>query len=282
MISIIIPTYNRENFVREAISSVLAQEDVPQEMEILVIDDGSTDGTSEILARFSQRIRYIRQNHSGVSAARNRGILESRGEWIALLDSDDVWLPSKLAAQMRYFTEHPWMLLCQTEEIWLRNGKRLNPRKYHKKPEGHCFTRLLERCLVSPSAVVMHHTLFAAVGLFDESLPACEDYDLWLRIGCRFPIGLIDTPLIVKHGGHSDQLSSSVPTLDRYRIRSLAKLLRTEPLIAGLRTAAENALIRKARIYADGCRKHGRFDEADRIDKLVREAIPSRSADLSA
>lgn len=276
MISVVIPTHNRKDFVREAISSVLGQQSVPEKMEVIVVDDGSTDGTCENLARFAEDIRLIRQAHAGVSAARNRGILESRGQWIALLDSDDLWLPRKLSIQMQYLYDNPELHLCQTEEVWLRNGKRLNPRKYHKKPTGHCFPLLLERCLVSPSASVIRRNLFDIVGLFDESLPACEDYDFWLRVGCRFPIGLVDEPLIIKRGGHHDQLSASTPTLDKYRIRSIVKLLRTELLAPDLKNAAERVLASKARIYADGCRKHGRFDEADKIYALVREVLAQK------
>jgi len=159
--------------------------------------------------------------------------------------------------------------LCQTEEIWIRNGKRLNARKNHKKPAGYCFALLLERCLVSPSAVVVNRGVFDSVGIFDESLPACEDYDLWLRIGCQFPIGLVEEPLVVKRGGHPDQLSATVANLDRYRIEAIVKLLRSTPLDPGQRTAAEKMLEKKRRIYSDGCRKRGNVSEAQRVDALV-------------
>ena len=147
----------------------------------------------------------------------------------------------------------------------MKNGLRHNPKTYHKKPEGFCFGLLLERCLVSPSATVVHRSLFDEVGFFDEELPACEDYDLWLRIGCRHPLGLVPEPLIVKRGGHSDQLSATVPALDRYRIRSIAKLLRTVPLNATDTAAALRVLRLKCRVYGEGCRRRGREVEAGEV-----------------
>ncbi len=274
MISVIIPTYNRAKLLVEAVGSVLAQKNCSEILEIIVVDDGSTDDTIGSLAAVPGDIRYIRSEHSGVSAARNIGISKSGGRWIAFLDSDDLWLPGKLCAQMKFFSDHPESLLCQTEEIWIRNGRRVNSRKYHQKPAGYCFPLLLERCLVSPSAVVVDRRVFDFVGLFDESLPACEDYDLWLRIGCRFPLGLVEEPLVVKRGGHPDQLSTTVENLDRYRIEAILKLLRTTPLDPDLRSAAENMLEKKRRIYSDGCLKRGKVSEALRVDALVREALP--------
>jgi glycosyltransferase involved in cell wall biosynthesis len=234
-------------------------------LEIIVVDDGSTDNTEQRLQPYRSAIRYVKQPHAGVSAARNTGIRLATGEWIAFLDSDDCWLPHKLNAQMRYLEQHPACRICQTEEIWLRRGKRINPRKYHKKPSGYCFPLLLERCLVSPSAVVVHRDLFGEVGLFDEGLPACEDYDLWLRIGCRDLIGLLEEPLIIKRGGYADQLSASVEALDKYRIRALVKLLRSAILDPVQRQQVLNVLRHKCRVYGAGCQKRGRVEEAAAI-----------------
>ena len=273
MISVIIPTFNRAKLLVEAVRSVVDQKDVPEDVEIIVVDDGSTDNTREALAALAGKIAYIRHEHSGVSKARNLGISRSSGEWIAFLDSDDLWLPGKLRAQMKFFSDHPETFLCQTDEIWIRNGRRLNARKYHRKPSGYCFPLLLERCLVSPSAVVVHRRVFDLAGLFDESLPACEDYDLWLRIGCRFPIGLVEKPLIVKRGGHPDQLSANIANLDKYRIEAIVKLIRTAPLSPEQRHAAEKILEEKRRIYSDGCRKRGNIAEARRVDSLVGEQL---------
>ncbi|MBC7359907.1 MAG: glycosyltransferase [Desulfacinum sp.] len=267
LVSVIIPTRDRAAMVREAVDSVLDQKDAHS--ELIVVDDGSTDETPEVLSSYRDRIRLIRQDNRGVSAARNRGVQAARGEWIAFLDSDDLWLPGKLRAQLSFFASHPGLLICQTEEVWIRNGRRWNPKKYHAKPSGYCFGRLLERCLVSPSAVMIHRSLLDRVGLFDESLPACEDYDLWLRIGCRHPIGLVPEPLVIKRGGHPDQLSATVPALDRYRIQAIARLLETGELTEEQRAQAAAQLEKKARIYAMGCLKRGRREEAEAVLSLV-------------
>jgi glycosyltransferase involved in cell wall biosynthesis len=215
-----------------------------------------------VLATHSERIRYVRQLHAGVSAARNRGIALARGDWLAFLDSDDLWLTGKLAAQRRFMAGNPQCRIFQTEELWLRNGKRINPREYHRKPDGYCFERLLERCLVSPSAVMIHRSVIDATGGFDEALPACEDYDLWLRIGCRYPIGLLREPLVIKRGGHPDQLSATVLTLDRYRIEAIVKLLRGGALNLVQREEALKELARKCAIYGAGCGKRGNAEAA--------------------
>lgn len=265
-VSVIIPTYNRAGFLKEAVDSVLSQE--VSDVELIVVDDGSTDGTPDLLARYGDRLRVIRQENAGVSAARNAGLRRAAGDLIALLDSDDLWLPGKLAAQTAFFQANPESVVCQTEELWVRRGRRINPGKRHRKRAGWIFIPSLSLCLVSPSAVMMRRSLLDEVGLFDESLPACEDYDLWLRIACRHPIDLIGTPLIVKRGGHPDQLSAA-PGLDRYRIQSILKLLEGKSLPSDYQKAAVAVLVEKCRIYANGCFKRGRRDEGRRYMALA-------------
>jgi len=262
LVSIVIPCYNRAWILKEAIESVLSQKF--HDFELIVVDDGSTDETHELLKSYDQ-IRTIRQEHRGVSAARNAGIVHANGELIAFLDSDDIWLPEKLSAQVAFYEKHPAALICQTEEIWLRNGTRANPKNRHKKRSGMIFEDSLELCLISPSAVMMRRSLFDEVGLYDESMPACEDYDLWLRTTCRFPVYLIATPLVIKRGGHEDQLSRS-PGLDRFRIYALHKILESPPkggLSETQYAAAIDVLSKKCAIYAAGCSKRGRTDEAN-------------------
>ena len=263
MVSVIIPTYNRASLVKEAIDSVLSQTLLGGEVEVIVVDDGSEDDTRAILNPYGASVKYVYQSRAGVSAARNKGIELASGEWLAFLDSDDFWLPGKLQKQLEFLHLEPHIRICQTEELWIKNGVRLNPKRYHKKPFGHCFPALLERCLISPSAVMIHRNLFDEIGFFDETMPACEDYDLWLRIGCRYSIGLVEQPLIVKRGGHSDQLSTSVPALDKYRILAIAKLLRTESLDFRQQALALRMLAKKCRIFGAGCLKRGRTQEGE-------------------
>ncbi|NVM57275.1 MAG: glycosyltransferase family 2 protein [Desulfobacterales bacterium] len=263
-VSVIIPTYNRARFLKEAICSVLAQDF--HDFELIVVDDGSTDDSPQLLGSYP-KIRIVRQDRRGVSAARNAGIARAPGRFVAFLDSDDLWLPGKLSAQVAFFETHPTALICQTEEVWIRNGIRVNPKKQHKKHSGMIFGPSLELCLVSPSAVMMQRRLLDEVGGFDETLPACEDYDLWLRIACRFPIYLISTPLVVKRGGHKDQLSSE-PGVDRFRIRALEKILESNLLTPKQRAAALEALKKKCAIYAGGCFKRRRINEANEYLRL--------------
>ncbi len=265
-VSVIIPTYNRAWVLHEAIDSVLAQDF--QDLEIVVVDDGSTDNTQEILESYKQ-IRVLGQDHRGVSTARNAGIALAGGRLITFLDSDDLWLPGKISAQIAFFNTHPDAVICQTEEIWIRNGKRVNPKKRHKKWSGMIFERCLELCIVSPSAVMMRRCLFDEIGRFDETLPVCEDYDLWLRVACRFPIHLIETPLVIKRGGHPDQLSRT-PCIDRLRIHALKKILKSELLSPGQYCSAGAALKKKCAIYATGCLKRGRVKEAHHYMRLSR------------
>ncbi len=269
LVSVIIPTYNRGWIIGEAVDSVLAQE-YPN-TELIVVDDGSTDATDAVLAAYGDRIRLLRQKNRGVSAARNAGIRAAAGELIAFLDSDDLWLPAKLGRQVAFFRQHPDAVACQTEETWIRNGVRVNPGKRHRKPSGMIFIHSLELCLVSPSAVMIRRKLFDQVGLFDEDLPACEDYDMWLRISCRYPIHRMTDALIIKRGGHSDQLSRQ-PGLDRYRIQALVNIIDSGRLTDSQAAAAEHTLRTKSRIYAAGCRKRGRLAEAAAYEKLAGES----------
>lgn len=250
----------------KAVDSVLAQSF--DDYELIVVDDGSTDNTQDLLSACAQKITCIQQKNLGVSAARNTGIRASHGSLIAFLDSDDYWLPGKLAIQTAFFDADPEAVICQTEEIWVRNGLRVNPKKKHAKPSGSIFERSLSLCLVSPSAVMLRRELFDDVGLFDETLPACEDYDMWLRISCRYPVHLIDTPLIIKNGGHPDQLSRQAG-LDKYRIQSLLGLIQSGRLSRTQLSQAVKVLGKKCRIYAEGCLKRGRNDEADYYLRLM-------------
>ena len=256
-VSVVIPTYNRADFVREAITSVL-QQDYP-DIELIVVDDGSRDGTAAVVSGFGPAVQYLWQENRGVSAARNRGVASSTGDLIAFLDSDDLWLPNKVSAQVAYFEAQAEAQACHTDEIWIRRGVRVNERHIHRKQGGWQFLASLPRCVISPSAVMMRRTLWDRLGGFDESLPACEDYDLWLRLTAVVPVGFLPERLVVKRGGHADQLSRRTPVLDRYRIQALEKAL-TMPLPAEHRRAILEQLAAKCRILAQGAKKRHHMD----------------------
>lgn len=266
LVSVVIPTHDRAETVSRAVESVLEQ--TYAQSEVIVVDDGSTDDTRAALERFGDRIRSVYQPNRGVSAARNAGVAVSRGEWIAFLDSDDVWLPNKLATQVAFHESHPEIPISQTGEIWIRNGVRVNPCRHHAKPRGDIFCPSLERCLVSPSAVMMRRTLYEELGGFDEEMAVCEDYDLWLRIGRCHSFGLIEEPLMVKYGGHDDQLSRRYWGMDRFRVRSIDNILR-QPLAADRREAAVRVLRQKCAVLAKGARRRGKVDEAASYDALA-------------
>jgi glycosyltransferase involved in cell wall biosynthesis len=259
-VSVIIPTFNRAHKIARAVASVLYQ--TFTDYELLVVDDGSEDTTPGALTLFRSRVKCISHTRNlGVSAARNTGIRESRSPLIAFLDSDDYWLPDKLAAQVLFLSEHPEAVACQTEERWIRRGVRVNPMKKHFKPSGEIFIPSLKLCVVSPSAVVVKRSLLEEVGLFDEDFPVCEDYDLWLRISWKYPIWLIPEPLVIKEGGAPDQLSRSVEGMDRYRIRAIAKLINSGCLSERQTEAALQELRFKCRVYGKGCLRRGKKEE---------------------
>ncbi len=259
LVSVIIPTFDRRSMVGDAVESVLKQSH--SRYELIVVDDGSQDGTVERLQRYGSRITVLSQPHRGVAAARNSGARWSSGKYLAFLDSDDLWHPNKLETQISFMGRNPSVQICQTEEIWVRNGVRVNPKKRHHKPSGDIFRASLDLCLVSPSAVMMTRELFMRLGGFDETFDVCEDYDLWLRIAVDTPVLLIPEPLVVKRGGHGGQLSCSTWGLDRFRILALEKLLRSG-LGGEKRRWAMEVLAGKVAILAQGARKRGRESEA--------------------
>ncbi|MGH7598337.1 MAG: glycosyltransferase [bacterium] len=260
MTSVIIPTFNRAAFLREAIDSVLAQTE--KDFELIVVDDGSTDHTRDLVAEYGDRIRYFFQPNAGASAARNLGIRHARGNFMAFLDSDDLWLPKKLARQMQWMAAHPDILLCYTDEIWIRRGVRVNQKMIHAKAGGQIYPLCLPRCIISPSSVLMRRELFDAVGLFDEQLPVCEDYDLWLRVAARFEVGFIPELLIVKRGGHSDQLSQRDWGNDRYRVTALGKIYASGVLDQTARKLTAAMICLKCRVLENGFHKRQKLGEA--------------------
>ena len=227
LVSVIIPVHNRYEQLTRSVESVLSQSF--SDYELIIVDDGSDDSLvsyiSALQISYPQKIHLISIANKGVSVARNTGIKRARGEYIAFLDSDDLWIKDKLDIQIEYMKSNE-VSVCQTEEQWIRHEKRVNPMRKHKKRNGHIFFDCLPLCIVSPSAVVIRRDVFNQVGLFDENMPVVEDYDLWLRICLDYPIHLIPNQLIKKYGGHADQLSRRYWGMDRFRIYSMRKLLR--------------------------------------------------------
>lgn len=267
--SVIIPVFNRAHLVLRAIDSVLSQEF--NDYEIIVVDDGSTDGTKETLTRYQKNVRIIEQEHRGVSAARNAGIVNSNSEWILFLDSDDVFLPRKLRSHYDYIMKYPSQMIHQTDEMWIRNGKRVNPMQKHKKRAGNIFIPSLRLCLISPSCACVHRSVFDVYGMFDENLPACEDYDLWLRVSLKEEIGFLPHILTVKYGGHPDQLSKKYWGMDRFRVYSICKLLvkHGEEMDEEKKVAAISVAKEKCTILLSGSQKRGNYAFAKKLLQLI-------------
>lgn len=254
-IDVIIPTYNRRHTLGRAIDSVLIQSLKPA--EIIIVDDGSTDGTQELISINYPDITYIKSENKGVSAARNLGIKHGQSDWLAFLDSDDEWLPNKLEKQSAAISNQKEYKVVHCDEIWFRNGSRVNSKIKHQKYGGSIFEKCLPLCVVSPSAVIIHRVLFRELGLFDENLPACEDYDLWLRICAIYPVLYVEAPLLIKYGGHEDQLSRKHWGMDRFRVEALRKILRSGILNESQELAATETLIQKCNILIGGAKKRG-------------------------
>ncbi|MFH1825857.1 MAG: glycosyltransferase [bacterium] len=230
LVSIIIPTCNRPQFTKEAIESVEMQ--TFKDLEIIVVEDEGAN----------------------VSAARNFGVSVSAGKYIAFLDSDDLWDKRKLEKQIKYLMDHPEFKICYTNEKWIRNGLHLNQLKKHQKYHGWIFDKCLPLCIISASSIIMERAVFDELGGFDEDLVVCEDYDLWLRMAWKYPIAYFDEKLIVKRGGHADQLSKKYWGMDRFRIQALGKLLKLD-LSLEQRKLVEAELQKKQEIFAKGAAK---------------------------
>ena len=267
-ISVIIPTYNRKKTLARAIQSVINQSLSP--FEILIIDDGSNDGTEEWVKENFQNIKYIYQNNRGVSSARNIGVENANGDWVAFLDSDDEWLSNKLHEQVIAIESNPKIKFFHTNEIWIRNGVRVNQMKKHKKYGGYIFEKCLDICRISPSSVLIQKEVFDNIGVFDESLRVCEDYDLWLRITSKYPVVFLDVPLIYKYGGHADQLSKVNDGIESYRIQSLEKIINSGFLSDEQKFLAVNALVNKMKIYSKGLKKRKKLDALQDIKKNIQ------------
>ena len=266
-VSVVIPTYNRKDLLKRSINSVINQTIKP--FEIIVVDDGSLDGTEKMIRRNYDLVKFIKQENKGVSAARNSGIKVSNGEWICFLDSDDEWKKDKLEKQINAANDNPGYHLFHSNEIWVKNGIRINQKKKHKKYGGDIFEKCLDMCRISPSSVMIDKTIFDEVGNFNEDLVVCEDYELWLRICDKFRVFFIDEPLIIKYGGHQGQLSYSIKSIENHRIKALEYLILCNLKRENKRHAIQ-MLINKLNIYLKGLVKRRKNDEIAVCEEKIK------------
>ena len=253
-ISVVIPSHNRCELLKRAISSVLNQTIKPR--EIIIIDNGSTDNTHGMISSLFPKITYIYEKTKGVSIARNIGIKNCYSTWIAFLDSDDAWEPQKLEKQFFYTNNNNKKYrLIHTNEIWYKNNKFQNQLKKHQKSGGDIFQKSLELCCISPSSAFIKKEVFDDYGFFDESLEVCEDYDMWIRITAKEEVGFLDNSLVIKYGGHNDQLSKKYWGMDRFRIKSLEKNLKNNWFTSEQQKSVLDILIKKLSILSNGAKK---------------------------
>ncbi len=275
LVSVIIPTFNRCGFLQEAVDSVLRQSYRP--LEVIIVDDGSEDSSYELIKPFLTKCpvgiicRYFYQRNNGVSSARNTGLKQALGEYISFLDSDDLWDSRKIETQMEFMTHQSEYQACYTDEIWIRKGVRVNPKNIHQKYSGNIYTHCLPLCIISPSSILMKRDVIDRIGLFDEDLPACEDYDYWLRLSSQYPVYFIEEKLITKRGGHKDQLSHKYPVMDRFRVSALIKMTQFKGLPKKDYQNTIKMIKKKCEIIITGCQKRGKYEEAEYYQQIIQE-----------
>ena len=268
-VSVVIPVYNRPDLLQRAVSSVSRQSFAP--FEILVVDDGSTPTVGSLKDFNLIDVRILRnEQNKGVSAARNLGIREANGDWIALLDSDDEWMEEKLQKQIQYIEQHEGLHVVHTGEKWIRNGNEVIPPAYLNKSPNNLWERSLQHCLICPSSVLLHKSIFQNIGLFNENLPVCEDYEFWLRLLLHKEIGLVGEQLVIKHGGHSDQLSTTTWGMDRFRVQALINLVDSSTLNEKQYVSVILVLVHKCLILAKGSERREKFKEATKYLEIAR------------
>jgi glycosyltransferase involved in cell wall biosynthesis len=268
MISVIIPVFNRLQLLQEAVNSVLEQD--YEYFELIVADDGSDPEFSprqKGILPDDPRIRILNFPHSGMPGlVRNRGASAARGEYLAFLDSDDLWLRGKLSAQLNLFRANPEADLVHTREIWQRGRKIVSQKGMHHKHSGFIFPDALEKCIIGPSTVMICREKYLALGGFREDLEIAEDYEFWLRWTAILPVLYINEPQVVKRAGGWEQLSEKYGQIEKFRIAGLADLVEQQwfhrNARCGTQRQAEKELVRKCRIYANGAGKRGKHEEA--------------------
>ncbi|MQY77204.1 MAG: glycosyltransferase [Spirochaeta sp.] len=266
LISVIIPTFNRLGFLKEAIESVEKQS--CRDFELIVVDDGSTDGTEAYLENLP--LKYIRLEHSGFPGrVRNAGARAAAGKYLSFLDSDDLWEPEKLARQKEYLAANPKIELCHTRELWLRNNRVVSQSKQRHKREGDIFKHALKKCIIGPSTVMLSSRLFNETGGFREDMEIAEDYELWLRLTNSYDVGYIDEPLVIKRGGHGDQLSEKYGQIEIFRIKALQENLEEGSFQGENKILAGREMARKCRIYGSGALKRGKKEQGEYYLRLA-------------
>ena len=265
-VSAIIPTYNYARYVAAAIKSVLAQSF--KDLEIVVVDDGSTDETTETLRPFAERIRYIPQVHRGLAAARNVGIRVARGRYLAFLDSDDLWLPDKVSMQVARLDAEPAVGVVYCEAVLFDEASQtVIPHSYWSHhPSGRILPWLIRQNVVPSPTPMVRRELFDQVGPFDESLSACEDWDMWIRIAQVSEFAYVDR-VLAEYRVHSANMSLDHERMMTNRLRVLEKAFSAAGVSPATRRLRRSIF---SRWHADYALHHF---YAERYEQARREVI---------
>ena len=247
-VSVIIPAYNSARYVTDAVDSVLAQ--TFKDFEVLVIDDGSTDDTESVMRRYGSQVRYIRQQNGGVSVARNRGIRESRGRYVAFLDADDTWYAHKLERQLAAIEKQADYRVCYSAFTVVDSD--LMPLGITRSDRSaSALDDLLTRGNVVGSicTVICERSLLTEAGDFDSALSQCADWDMWVRLAAITDFLYLDEPLVT-YRQHNSNMSRSAPLLEHDSLLVLKKGFGRENLPASLRARRRAALARNYMVLA--------------------------------
>ncbi len=243
----------------KAVESVINQTYRPY--EVIVVDDGSNDGTA--LEFPIEGVIFIQIDHDGHPGfVRNRGVENSTGDYIAFLDSDDIWMTDKLERQVEYYKSHKNCRILHTKERWVRNDKVISQKKRKHKKSGNVFKESLQGCILGPSTVLMDKKLYLEFDGFNSTIEVGEDYDLWLRITGSVDVDYLDEELIIKNAGHGDQLSFKYGFIEPFKIDVLESLIKEDSFSPENRELAIDALKNKYEIIINGCKKRGKDSEA--------------------
>jgi len=279
-LSVIIPVYNRRDLLKEALDSLDSQRF--KDFQVIIADDGSTDGSDETAESWlkTHRGHLLRLKHSGFPGlVRNRAVDLAEGEWIAFLDSDDLWKPEKLQRQLEEIRREPEIRLWHCREIWQRGTQIVSQKKQKHRRRGDLFEDALKKCIIGPSTVLIRRDFWNQTGGFRDDMEIAEDYELWLRMTALEPVGYLDEPLIIKRAGDWDQLSEKYGQIEIFRMRGLAALVESQwfsrHASEQIQSLAVQELIRKYDIYARGCRKRGKEQEAAHYEALSSKLIQS-------
>jgi glycosyltransferase involved in cell wall biosynthesis len=271
LVSVVIPTCNRARMVVRAIASVLDQ--TYSNIECIVVDDASTDATGEAVARLADpRLRYLRNEiNAGAPASRNRGIRQAAGQYVALLDDDDTWLPGKIEKQIAVFGQAPEKVgLVYTGFYFVAARSEQTVATVLPAKRGDVYDQMLESCILGSPTPLIKKECFEQAGLFDETLPSCQDWDMWLRIAKKYEFDFVPEAL-ARHYVHGSQVSTSLAS----KIASRTTILNKH----------EHDIKKTSRIYSAHLRRlailHWLAGNRGRARRLIAEALVARPLQLS-